>query len=687
MDKAKVKRILVISLSNIGDVVLTTPVIQALRENFPRAHLAVLVGPRAFSVFKSDRRIDKKIIYDKSICWRNKLGLVNRLKADRYDLVVDLRQTLFGVFLGARYRSSLFARPPKSLVHMKDRHLWKLKSLGLDIDHTAGPSVMFSEDDQNHIGRMFAKWQVKDGQAIVAMAPGARNMTKRWEKEGYRQLAGRLTKEYNARIIMVGDRQDELLAQEIISRIEPAPLNAAGKTSIGQLAFLLTKCRLLVSSDSAPMHLGWAVNTPVVAIFGPTSHEKYGPGGPDDIVLRRDITCSPCEQSLCPGGTRRCMKLISAEDVFQACKKILRGSTSMDYRGLPRLSLNKKILITRTDRIGDVLLSTPAIKALRKSFPQSHVALMVRPYARDIALGNPYLDEVIIYDKYRAQRSFWKSMAFAWGLRKKRFDLALILHPTNRMHLVSALAGIKRRVGFNRKLGFLLTDKIEHQKQQGQKHELEYTLDVLRTLGFEPEDKDLFMPIRKDSEMYIEELLSRETAGRACGKMVALHPGASCPSKIWPAERFAQVADKLAGEFKVRVVVVAGPDDVDKGKKLISLMRCGCIDACGRTTLSQLASLLRRCCLFISNDSGPVHIAAAVGVPVVAIFGRGQPGLSPRRWGPTGKDDIVLHKDVGCRECLAHNCRKGFACLRAISAQEVLAAARKLLDTYSIDSS
>ncbi len=323
IDKTKVKKILVISLSNIGDAILTTPVIQALRENFPHAHLAVLAGPRAFSVFKSDRRIDKKIIYDKSICWRNKLGLVNRLKADRYDLVVDLRQTLFSVFLGARDRSSLFAKPPKSLVHMKDRHLWKLKSLGLDIDDTRGPSVMFSEDDRNYVNRLFNRWQIKDGQLIVALSPGARNMTKRWEKEAYRQLAGRLPKEYNAKIIMVGDRQDELLAQEIISRIEPAPLNAAGKTGIGQLAFLLTKCRLLVSNDSAPMHLAWAVNTPVVAIFGPTSHKKYAPAGPDDIMLRKDLACSPCEKSLCPKGTRRCMKLISAEDVFQACKKIL----------------------------------------------------------------------------------------------------------------------------------------------------------------------------------------------------------------------------------------------------------------------------------------------------------------------------------------------------------------------------
>lgn len=351
----------------------------------------------------------------------------------------------------------------------------------------------------------------------------------------------------------------------------------------------------------------------------------------------------------------------------------------------------KKILIIRTDRIGDVLLSTPAIKAVRENFPQSHISVMVRPYARDIVLGNPYIDEVIIYDKYGAQRRLWSTFKFAWALRRKKIDLALILHPTNRAHLLTFLAGINRRVGFNRKMGFLLTDKIEHTKQQGQRHELEYTLDVIRYLGILPPDHNscgngLFMPIRKDSEMYIEEFLSGQ-GYRAGEKMIAIHPGASCPSKIWPAQRFAQVADSLVEEFGAKAVIVAGPDDLDIARNMIGLMRHACIDAIGKTTVSQLASLLRRSCLFVSNDSGPVHIAVALGVPVVAIFGRCQPGLSFQRWGPTGKNSAILHKEVGCKPCLAHNCQRDFACLKAISAEEVLHAVRKLLDTYSIDSS
>jgi ADP-heptose:LPS heptosyltransferase len=323
IDKTKVKRILVISLSNIGDVILTTPVIQVLRNNFPQAHLAVLVSPRAFDVFKSDKRIDRKIIYDKAIKWKNKIALLNRLRLDKYDLVVDLRQTAFSLFLGARYRTSIWKKAPKSLVHMKDRHLWKLESLGLEVGDIEGPSIIFSENDEEYIEQMFAKWQIKNRQTVIAIAPGARSMTKRWEKEEYRQLIERLIEIHNIKIIMVGDEHDKVLAEEISFSIKPKPINACAQTSIGQLAFLLTKSKLLISNDSAPMHLAWAVHTPVIAIFGPTNHRKYAPAGPEDIVIRKDLTCAPCEKSLCPTKGRECMKLISADEVFLACKRIL----------------------------------------------------------------------------------------------------------------------------------------------------------------------------------------------------------------------------------------------------------------------------------------------------------------------------------------------------------------------------
>ncbi|MFH0826393.1 MAG: lipopolysaccharide heptosyltransferase II [Candidatus Omnitrophota bacterium] len=338
----------------------------------------------------------------------------------------------------------------------------------------------------------------------------------------------------------------------------------------------------------------------------------------------------------------------------------------------------KRILIVRTDKIGDVVLSTPVIKALRDAYPASFIAMMVSPYTKDIVEGNPYLDETILYDKDERHKSWWSSMRFAFVLRRKRFDLALVLHPTNRVHLVTFFSGIRRRVGFDRKLGFLLTDKILHKKQTGEKHESEYNLDFVRFLGIEPKDKSLFVPISKDSEQWADGLIS-EAGIKKTDRLLVIHPGASCPSKIWPNDRFAEVADRLIERYAFKVFVIAGMKDAGLAQQVVNRMHHAVVNLAGEISLSQLTSLLRRSHLFISNDSGPVHIASALGLPLISILARNEPGLSPRRWGPLGERSRMLHKEVGCIKCLAHNCKKEFACLKAISAEDVLEAADFLL--------
>ena len=161
--------------------------------------------------------------------------------------------------------------------------------------------------------------------------------------------------------------------------------------------------------------------------------------------------------------------------------------------------------------------------------------------------------------------------------------------------------------------------------------------------------------------------------------LLAIHPSASCPSRIWPVERFSAVADWLVEHYNCRVVIVAAAQNSDNAGLVARNMRHPALNLAGMTNIAQLASLLKRCRLVISNDSGPVHIASAVGTPVIVIFGRKQKGLSPLRWGPVGRHDRIIHKDVGCIQCLAHNCTKEFACLKAISVDDVTAIADKIL--------
>lgn len=340
--------------------------------------------------------------------------------------------------------------------------------------------------------------------------------------------------------------------------------------------------------------------------------------------------------------------------------------------------MSKKILIVRLDRIGDVILSTPVIKALRDAYPDSHIAFMVRPYAFDVVNGNPHLNEVIVYDKNGSEKGLAGNVRFISKLRREKFDLAVVLHPTNRSHLLAFFAGIPERIGYNRKLGLLLTKRLVHAKQFGLKHERDYALDLLSFMEIAPVDKKLCMPVNEESERKIEKIF-RENGIGANDTVVVIHPAASCASKRWQTDRFARVADALVERCAAKIVVISGTNDRKIGDKLVHAMKKGAVNLTGKTSVADLASLLRRSKLLVSNDSGPVHVACAVGAPVVAIFGRDDRGLSPRRWGPTGERDVVLHKEVGCVECLAHNCRLGFKCLSAISVEDVLAAAERIL--------
>lgn len=339
----------------------------------------------------------------------------------------------------------------------------------------------------------------------------------------------------------------------------------------------------------------------------------------------------------------------------------------------------RRILVIRLDRIGDVVLSTPVLQALREAFPSAHLAMMVRPACRELVEGNPHLNEVLVYDKDRIGRGWLSGLRFALGLRRYRFDAALVLHPTVRSHLLVWLAGIPVRIGYGRKAGWLLTHRLAHRKQEGAKSEAEYALEMLRVLGIDPPAPRPFVPVHPESTHRVAEWLSgagiepQET-------LVAVHPAASARSKRWSPERFAEVADRLIEEGRVRVILVGGAGDSAQVAAVERLMRHRPVNAAGALSLGELAALLSRCRLLIANDSGPVHIAAAVGTPVVAIFGRNQPGLGATRWGPVGAGHVVLQKDVGCPTCLAERCRIDFLCLSTLQADEVYQAAVSVLE-------
>ena len=320
IDKSEVKRILVITLSNVGDIIMTTPVIMTLAREFPDARIDVMVGPRGKEIFERDPRIFKLIIYDKHIPVAAKRRLQLKLKKMKYDLVADLRNTIFGLLIGPKYRTATVQRFPSTVVHRRERHLLRLKSLGIE-NADKVYYIHVPEEDEKYIDGLLKQLGVGD---MVVVNPGAKSHLKRWTEEGFAKACDRLADECGLDIVFVGMGEDEKVVMDIIARMKSEPHNLVNRTNIRQLAGLLKRAKLLVTNDSAPLHLGCAVGTKVLAIFGPTDPKKYGPTGEFDTVINRKLSCSPCERPVCRFNYE-CMRLIPPDEVFEAAKMMIQG--------------------------------------------------------------------------------------------------------------------------------------------------------------------------------------------------------------------------------------------------------------------------------------------------------------------------------------------------------------------------
>ena len=290
------------------------------------------------------------------------------------------------------------------------------------------------------------------------------------------------------------------------------------------------------------------------------------------------------------------------------------------------MKTQKNILIVRNDRFGEFLLNVPVIRAVKETFAGSKVILAVDPHVRELAEKVPYADEVIIWRN--GKHSLSEIIGFGKSLKEKNIDIAVIMNPSKDTNIAVYLAGIPVRAGYARKWDFLLTRKIKDLKHLGLKHEVEYNLDLVKIIGAETKDKSL--------ALITDNVGSKED-------VVVIHPWTSDPVKQWPEERFRELALRIAKETVSGVLIVGGPEELQKSAIFDNLDK-RIKNMTGKTTLVELASLLKKSKLLISGDSGPVHMACAVGTPVIALFRNDIPGKGPGRWGPWGEGNVVIEK-------------------------------------------
>lgn len=300
-----------------------------------------------------------------------------------------------------------------------------------------------------------------------------------------------------------------------------------------------------------------------------------------------------------------------------------------------KIKSRKNILIVRNDRFGEFLLNIPAIRAVKETFKESKVILAVDPYVKELAGKMSYADEVVIWRN--GKHSLSETVKFANLLKKKRIDIAIIMNPSKDANVAAYLAGIPTRVGYAHKWDFLLTKKIEDSKYLGRKHEVEYNLDLVKVIDAETKDKSLTLKMDEISTQLVGGFPTCEVGA------IAIHSWTSDPVKQWPIERFRELALRIVKEMDTNVLIVGGPEETQKSAVFNNLDK-RIKNLTGKTTLVELASILKKSKLLISGDSGPVHMACAVGTPVVALFRNDIPGKGPKRWGPWGESNVVIEK-------------------------------------------
>ena len=330
----------------------------------------------------------------------------------------------------------------------------------------------------------------------------------------------------------------------------------------------------------------------------------------------------------------------------------------------------KRILVIKLGAVGDVILSIPSLRALREKFPDAWISVLVGRKSRKVIRNCPYVNDTIVYEAVPHQRKIVSLLKTARLLSKEDFDIVVDLQNNRASHLLGFLCGARIRAGHpNRKWSFFLNKKTADASSSSVSP-LEHQFRVLRLIGVEAFDKKLELWTQKEEDGKVNEFLITQWVSPS-QTLVGINPGSSLrwPTKQWPVENFAKLCDELA-KRNIRVVLTGSDEDTPLTERLLVQTRNKPINAVGKTSITELVALVRRCQVFISSDSAPMHVAASVNVPLVALFGPTDP---KRHMVPPSRYQ-VFWKEIHCAPCYLRNCPIGHICMKKITVQEVLNA-------------
>lgn len=361
----------------------------------------------------------------------------------------------------------------------------------------------------------------------------------------------------------------------------------------------------------------------------------------------------------------------------------------------------KNILIIRLDEIGDVVMTTGFLRELRRNHADSRITLIVKPQTINLVEKCPYVDDIYTYDPGsnkplrpffpRLWRSFQLMQDHIW---KSKHNLAIYPRwgvDSSFGTILTFLSRADHRIGYseranpgkqryNRGFDLLLTDTIDDRTI---KHEVEHNYDILRHLGFEVIDKSLELWLTDEDHDYANRILGDHGVNRN-ETLIAFGVGAGSLRRVWPIDRFLKLAEWIIDELPAKIIIVGGEEDQPSGEYLKSNLGDLVINLAGKTTLRQSGALLELCDIFVGNDSGPMHLAAAVGIPVIEISCHPEDGdlgapNSPMRFGPWDVPQIILQPHQALSPCVSSCKSQQPHCIREVDLEKVQMAVEELL--------
>ena len=339
----------------------------------------------------------------------------------------------------------------------------------------------------------------------------------------------------------------------------------------------------------------------------------------------------------------------------------------------------QRILIVRTDRIGDVILTLPMARALKQQFPQARVSMLIRRYTAELVQDDPSVDQILFYDNGDHPLPLFHLIA---ALRTEKFDIVFHTHPRFRVALMTWLARIPLRVGTGyRWYSFLFNKKVYEHRKGAQRHELEYNLNLLKAIDCPVNYSDVIpsLQVKPFTSDKMKALIAEHRISPH-DKIVLLHPGSGGSARDWGAENFGELGRRLLQIPEVKIIITGGEGEDEIVQRVQSRVGASSVAIVNKLSLGEYAALAKLATLFISNSTGTIHIAAAVGTQVIGLYPQLVP-LSAARWGPYTKKKVIFtpkNRPGDCKRCTGE--KDSFCeCMNSITVDEVFEAASKCL--------